>query len=125
LKNQALTKLISIIKKVCSQLCKKNSQSVQPLRLIAKTKATIALILLVCLSGTVVFVTSSAFSTSTIISTTGAVKAIGVEVYWDAGLTDKATTINWGTLESGTPKTVTAYIQNEDNLNMGLQRPSN
>lgn len=120
MKNQALTKLISIIKKVCSQLRKKNSQSVQPLRLIAKTKVTIALILLVCLSGTLVFVTSSAFSTSTIISTTGAVKAIGVEVYWDAGMTDRATTINWGTLEPGTPKTVTVYIQNEGNAAMTL-----
>jgi hypothetical protein len=120
LKNQALTKLISIIQKVSSQLCKKNSQRAQPLRLIAKTKVTIALILLACLSGTLVFVASSAFSTSTVISTTGAVKTIGVGVYLDAGLTSRATTISWGTLEPSTPNTVTVYIKNEGNAAMTL-----
>lgn len=120
MRNQALTKLISIIQKVCSQLRKKNSQSAQPLRLIAKTKVTIALILLACLSGTLVFVTSSAFLTSTVISTTGAVKAIGVEVYLDAGLTNRATTIDWGTIEPGTPTNLTFYIQNEGNAAMTL-----
>jgi hypothetical protein len=115
LKNQALAKLSSIIKKVCSQLHKKNLQSIQPLRLINKTKAAIALIMLVCLLGTLVFLASSSFSISTIISTTGVVRAIGVGVYWDAGMTDKVTTIDWGVLDPGTQKTVTVYIQNEGN----------
>ena len=112
MKNQALTKLSSIIKKVRSQLHKKNSQSIQPLRPTSKTKVAVALIMLVCLSGTLVFLASSAFSTSTIISTTGAVRAIGVGVYRDAGMTNRATTIDWGTLDPSTKKTVTLYIQN-------------
>lgn len=115
MKNQALTKLSSIIKKVYSQLHKKNLQSIQPLKLISKMKVAVALVMLVCLSGALVFLASSAFSTTTIISTSGAVKAIGVGVYLDAGLTNRATTIDWGTLEPGTKKTVTVYIQNEGN----------
>lgn len=120
MKNQALTKLSSIIKKVCSQLYKKNLQSIQPLRLISKTKAAIALVMLVCLLGTLVFVTSSAFSNSMIISSTGAVRTIGVGVYWDAGMTNRTTTIDWGTLDPGTQKTVTVYIQNEGNAAITL-----
>jgi hypothetical protein len=76
--------------------------------------------MLVCLSGTVVFLVSSAFSTSIIISSTGAVRAIGVGIYQDAGLTNRITTINWGTLDSGTKKTVTVYIQNEGSGTMTL-----
>lgn len=83
-------------------------------------KVAIALIMLVCLTGTLIFLASSAFSTSIIISTTGAVKAIGVGVYWDAGMTNRTTAIDWGTLDPGTQKNVTVYIQNEGSAAMTL-----
>ena len=39
--------------------------------------------------------------TSTTIGSSGTVKAINVEVYWDEACTQNVTEIDWGTLEPG------------------------
>jgi hypothetical protein len=49
------------------------------------------------------------------ISNAGAVKAIGVGVYWNSDGTNMVTSINWGTLEPGSSTNRTCYIQNEGN----------
>jgi len=49
------------------------------------------------------------------VSNTGAVKAIGVGVYWNSNGTNEVTSINWGTLEPGSSTNRTCYIQNEGN----------
>jgi hypothetical protein len=49
------------------------------------------------------------------ISNTGAVKAIGVGVYWNSNGTNEVTSINWGTLEPGSNTNRKCYIQNEGN----------
>ncbi len=76
--------------------------------------ATLALIiytLALALTGQVM----STIQTNRTISNAGAVMAIGVGVYWNSDGTNMVTSINWGTLESGSNTNRTCYIQNEGN----------
>lgn len=57
----------------------------------------------------------SPVQTESKIGSGGAVKAIGVTVYSDAGCTSRLTSIDWGILEPGESKNVTCYIRNEGN----------
>jgi len=65
------------------------------------------------------------------ISNAGAVKAIGVGVYWNSNGTNMVTSINWGTLEPDSSTNRTCYIQNEGNsastlsMNTSNWNPSN
>jgi len=76
--------------------------------------ATLALIiytLALALTGQVM----STIQTNRTISNAGAVRAIGVGVYWNSTGTNMVTSINWGTLEPGSSTNRTCYIQNEGN----------
>jgi len=76
--------------------------------------ATLALIvytLALALTGQVM----SAIQANRTISNAGAVKAIGVGVYWNPDGTNMVTSINWGTIEPGSSTNRTCYIQNEGN----------
>jgi hypothetical protein len=57
----------------------------------------------------------SAVQTSRTVSNAGAVKAIGVGVFWNNECTDPLSSIDWGILEPGSSKNVTCYIRNEGN----------
>jgi len=57
----------------------------------------------------------SSMQTNTKISNQGALKTIGVGVYWDAALTNKVSSIDWGILEPGSNVNKTVYIRNEGN----------
>lgn len=57
----------------------------------------------------------SAVQASRTVSNTGAVKAIGVGVYWNNECTNPLSFIDWGVLEPGSIKNVTCYIRNEGN----------
>ena len=47
------------------------------------------------------------------LSSNGAIKEItGIETYWDSKGTNKVTSIEWGSLEPGTQKTVTIFVRN-------------
>jgi len=50
----------------------------------------------------------------------GAVKAIGIGVYRDRSCSSKVSSIDWGTAEVGSVKTVTVYIRNEGNAAITL-----
>jgi len=76
--------------------------------------ATLALIiytLALALTGQVM----STIQANRTISNAGAVKAIGVGVYWNSNGTNMVTSINWGTLEPDSSTNRTCYIQNEGN----------
>jgi len=46
-------------------------------------------------------------------SSNGTVKEVtGIEIYWDSKGTNRATSIEWGSLEPGTEKTVTIFVRN-------------
>jgi hypothetical protein len=65
------------------------------------------------------------------ISNAGAVKAIGVGVYWNPDGTNPVNSIDWGILEPGSSTNRTCYIQNEGNsastlsMNAANWNPSN
>lgn len=54
------------------------------------------------------------------ISSTGVIKTVGCEVYWDNALTEKVTSIDWGMLEPGQTKNVSVYIKNTSNVKANL-----
>ena len=49
------------------------------------------------------------------VSNVGAVKAVGVGVYWDPDCVNSVASIDWGTIEPGFSNTVQVYIRNEGN----------
>ena len=82
-----------------------------------EVKIAIATLLLVgcALSLSMLTQVMSSMQTSTKISNQGALKAVGVGVYWDAALTNKVSSIDWGILEPGSNVNKTVYIRNEGN----------
>ena len=54
------------------------------------------------------------------IPSVGNVKALGVEVYWDAACTEQCTLIDWGYFVPGETKNVTVYIKRIGNVNATL-----
>lgn len=78
------------------------------------------ILLFIFLSALVVGNVNSLYQTSSTISSFGTLKAIGIEVYRDETLTNKATMINWGLLTPGTQKTQTIYVSNKGNLPVSL-----
>jgi len=50
----------------------------------------------------------------------GAMKAVGVEVYWDSGCTDVVTAVNWAILEAGASLAKTIYVKNTGNAPVTL-----
>jgi len=68
----------------------------------------------------------STIQTNMKISNQGTLKAVGVGVYWDEGLTSKVSLIDWGILEPGSNVNRTVYIRNEGNAAATLSMtPSN
>lgn len=55
-----------------------------------------------------------------ILSSSGTVKAINVEVYWDVGCTQVVSSINWGNSEPGSSSTRTVYVKNTGTAPMTL-----
>jgi len=76
------------------------------------------------LSGFIIDNVRSLYQTSNTISSIGTLKAIGIEVYQNENLTDRVTTINWGTLEPGDTKTCTIYVSNKGNFPLTLSLSS-
>ena len=67
----------------------------------------------------VVFV-SGLLTTSRTLSSSGTVEGIGVEVYWDSGCTQAASSVDWGYAEPGDVVTRTVYVKNSGNTPMTL-----
>ena len=59
-------------------------------------------------------------TTSRTIGSSGTVKAINVEVYWDSGCTQVVGQIDWGALEPGDSLSKTVYIKNTGNAPLTL-----
>jgi len=50
-----------------------------------------------------------------VLHSSGTIKAINVEVFWDLNCTDIASSIDWGMLEKGEQKNTTLYVKNTGN----------
>jgi len=64
----------------------------------------------------------SLVQTSKSFSSVGAIKGVGVGIYWDSACTNKTSSINWGTLDPGSSKLVTMYVRNEGNTPITLSK---
>ncbi len=49
------------------------------------------------------------------IPSAGAIKGVGVAIYWDSACTSPVSSISWGTLDPGSNKTQTVYVKNTGN----------
>lgn len=54
------------------------------------------------------------------IPSTGIVKTVGVEAYWNVGCTQNVTLIDWGTLYASLVQNVTIYVKNTSNGDANL-----
>ena len=105
------------LKQVYNRLC-----IIAKSRKVAKLVPAASAVVILCfiLSGLTIANVSSLYQTSNTISSVGTFRAIGINVYWDEGLTNKVTTINWGLLAPGSQKTHTIYVSNEGILPLTL-----
>jgi len=71
--------------------------------------------ILMILSSILVSGVYATVTSNTIIQSSGAIKALGVSVYWDAASTNEVTTIDWSTLEAGASENKMIYIKNTGN----------
>ncbi len=55
------------------------------------------------------------------VSNYGSVRgAFGIEIYWSQQANDRVSSIDWGTLEPGSNKSVTIYVRNEGKKSVSL-----
>jgi len=54
------------------------------------------------------------------ISSVGVVKTVGCDVFWDSGLTNRVTEIDWGMVEPGREHNRTVFIKNTSNVPANL-----
>ena len=89
----------------------------QTLRLKPEQGISIFAITLALVGG--VFV-SGVMNTSKTLPSTGSIKSINVEVYWDFDCTQKATVIDWNILEPGDIVNKTVYVKNSGSSGVTL-----
>ena len=70
------------------------------------------------------FAVSGLLNVSRTLSSTGTVKAINVEVYWDIGCNQIVSDVDWGLVEPGENATMTFYIKNTGNAPLTLNMSS-
>ena len=61
------------------------------------------------------------FSSLHFIGSKGNVKFLGVEAYWDQGLTNRTESINWGSVLAGSSQNVTLYIRSISTIETTLE----
>lgn len=82
--------------------------------------ATVILVLYTISLSMLASAKSSSVQNDSSISNVGAVKAIGVGVYYDANLTSGVSSIDWGVFEPGLSSNKTVYVRNEANSSIRL-----
>ena len=82
-----------------------------------KNLGLISVVILAVASGLVV---SGLLTVSKTLSSTGTVKAINVEVYWDSSCTQVVNSIDWGIPGLGDTVSQTVYVKNDGNAPMNV-----
>ena len=87
-----------------------------------KTKVVIGTILLVIYTSalSLAIPANSPVQRSKTVSNIGSITAIGVGIYWNQQATDKVSSIDWGSMEPDSNKSVTVYIKNEGDYAVSL-----
>jgi len=71
----------------------------------------LSVVLIVSVSG----IALSLMQVPVTIPSAGAVKGVGVAIYWDSGCTNPVSSISWGTIDPGSSKNQTVYVKNTGN----------
>ena len=77
----------------------------------------LTIVIVAILSGLTV---SGLLNTSKVLQSSGSVKAINVEVYWDNNCTQVVNAVDWGTPDPGDDVNTTVYIRNSGTASMNL-----
>ena len=85
-----------------------------------KNKKNLGILLAITLALASGLVVSGLLTVSRTLSSTGSVKAINVEVFWDLACTQVVSSIDWGTPEPGDSINQTVYIKNTGTAPMNL-----
>ena len=85
-----------------------------------RIKAYLSVLLLVASAALSGFFVSGLLTTRKILSSTGSVKTINVEVYWDLDCTQVASSLDWGSPKPGDVIYRTIYIKNTGSVPMTL-----
>jgi len=83
-----------------------------------KNTHVVVLLLLIC--ALTVMGVQAVMQANMRLSSVGAVKSLGVEVYWDKNCTKAVTVIDWGILEPNSTTYRTIYIRNSGNSGVNL-----
>jgi hypothetical protein len=67
---------------------------------------------------------SAALTTTRTIQNTGIIMTVGVAAYWDSGLTNQTSAIDWGTLTPNSTANKTLYVQNNGTIPVTLSLSS-
>lgn len=85
------------------------------------TRLALHAILIILTTVTIPAVYAALLSNSVTIGSSGTIKAIGVDVYWDNSCTDPVLSLDWGsTLEPGSTVDKTIHIKNSGNTAVTL-----
>jgi cytochrome c oxidase assembly protein Cox11 len=87
-------------------------QEVDRLKSIAVVALVLAALLVVAALGLTYFAVP--------VHSVGTIKTVGVGAYWDRNCTQKASEIDWGTLEPGQNESVAVYVRNESSVHISL-----
>lgn len=81
-----------------------------------KSRISIVLMSLMVLLIAVPSVYATVTNNTVVIGSSGAIKAIGVNVYWDSACTNAISSVNWGnSIEAGSTETKTIHVKNSGN----------
>ena len=80
----------------------------------------IGIIAVVAISLLIVYMAYSLMPKHVVIKSSGTVKAVGVEVYWDIGANENVTSIDWGMLDPGSSNATDVWIKSTSNTNITL-----
>jgi len=118
---KALSHFFQRVKKICPLLSNALKRKFSA-RVFRVRRATFVIVLFVLLCGVIFWFSSNLGAPS--VRASNVLSNLGV--YWDAGLTNEVTWLDWGILEPGASKNVTFYIRNEGNSIVTLiMYPSN
>jgi hypothetical protein len=117
LEKAVVERLERTLKQIYSRLCIAAKHKKAAKLILATTAVAL---LCVILSRLIIANVRSLYQTSSTISSVGTLRAIGIDVYSNAGLTNKVTAINWGLLTPGSQTTYTIYVSNTGILPLTL-----
>ena len=102
---------------------KKREKSQSFIAFIGKSKHTLSLVIIVAIISVIlssgIAILSSSNKNLTVPST-GSLRTIGVEIYWDQNSENRTESINWSDVWLGSSKNVTLYIRSVSNYKITL-----